>query len=189
MKKLFVIAAAALAMAAAAPKASAQQVTEVYADSLVYTPAASVDSTLLGKNVFKVLTDANAKGKVTVHQSGDIANAFSSRVKKNASRTINGYRVRIFFDNKQGARNASMAVRSGFVARHPGISAYWTFTSPFFKVTVGDFRTKSEAMKLLKQIKGEYPTAFLVKEKIEYPAADRTHTYDVDTLTVVRAAN
>jgi hypothetical protein len=37
-------------------------------------------------------------------------------------------------------------------------------------VAVGDFRTKSEAMRFLQTIAGHYPGAFIIKDFINYPA-------------------
>ena len=101
---------------------------------------------------------------------------------------MNGFRVRIFFDNKQNSRGASEAAMNRFKGAFPGIPAYRSFTSPHFKVTVGDFRTKSEALRLLQAVKGMFPSAFIVKERINYPAADRGHAYVADTVQVYRPA-
>ena len=65
------------------------------------------------------------------------------------------------------------------------ISIFTSNLEEFFKVRVGDFRTKSEAMELLLKIKIEFPTAFVLKETINYPPADRQRTYIVDTVRVV----
>jgi hypothetical protein len=51
---------------------------------------------------------------------------------------------------------------------------------------VGDFRTKSEAMALLARIKGDFPSAFVVKENIEYPVVDTDNAVVVDTVKVLR---
>ena len=51
----------------------------------------------------------------------------------------------------------------------PGIGVYRTFESPNFKVCVGDFRTKDEALKVYHSLKGAYPTAIILKETINYP--------------------
>ena len=40
-------------------------------------------------------------------------------------------------------------------------------------------------MELLQKIKNEFPTAFVLKETINYPPADRQRTYIVDTVRVV----
>ena len=70
---------------------------------------------------------------------------------------------------------------------YPGHGAYRSFASPYFKVTVGDFRTKSEAMQLMEKVISEYPAAFVVKEAIQYPAVDKTNAYVRDTVRVFKA--
>ena len=66
------------------------------------------------------------------------------------------------------------------------VVAYRTYANPYFKVTVGDFRTRSEAVKLLERIKGAFPSAFVVKENIEFPVVDKENAYVTDTIKVVR---
>ena len=127
--------------------------------------APAVDSTLIGKSIFNLLPN------VTVHQSEAILASMNRQISSNSSRRLSGYRVRIFNDNKQNARGASEAAMGRFKGMYPGIAAYRTYSNPFFKVTVGDFRTKSEAMRLLQQVKGSFPSAFIVKETINYPPA------------------
>ena len=165
--------------------ASAQQVVvpEGYelVDSVVYRPVAAVDSTLAGKNIFNVLPE-----NVNVRQSQQIANSMKSHVASNSSRTIPGYRVRIFFDNKQNARTESENVLKKFKGLFPDVMAYRIYANPYFKVTVGDFRTKSEAMALLTRIKGAFPSAFVVKENIEYPVVDKDNAVIADTIQVMR---
>jgi len=125
----------------------------------------SVDSTLVGKSIFNLLPN------VTVHQSQSIMTAMNRQIAANSSRKMSGYRVRIFNDNKQNSRGASEAAMGRFKGMFPGVAAYRTYSNPFFKVTVGDFRTKSEALKMLQQLKGSFPSAFIVKETINYPSA------------------
>lgn len=165
--------------------ASAQQVEvpEGYelVDSVIYRPVATADSALVGKNIFNVLPD-----NVNVRQSQQIANSMKSHVASNGARTISGYRVRIFFDNKQNARTESEAVLKRFKGLYPDVMAYRIYANPYFKVTVGDFRTKSEAMALLARIKGTFPSAFVVKENIEFPVVDKDNAVIADTIKVMR---
>ena len=93
--------------------------------------------------------------------------------------------MRIFFDNGQNSRGESEAVLKRFEAVYHGIPAYRTYANPYFKVTVGDFRTRSEAMALLVKLRNEFPRALMVKEKINWPAADAGCTYVVDTVRVL----
>lgn len=166
------------------------QVPEGYelVDSLVYRFVSGVDTTLVGTDILHVmpLKARGDKADVEIFQSQEVANALRTQVAANSGRTINGFRVRIFFDNKQTARAESEAVLKRFEALHRDIKAYRTYANPYFKVTVGDFRTKSEAMDVLSRIKAEFPTAFVVKESIEYPIVDRTNVYVVDTVKVLR---
>jgi hypothetical protein len=157
-------------------------------DSLVYRPAATQDSTLSGKNIFSILPKKSKgdKADVNIHQSQAVQNVMLKTITNNPSRTMNGYRVRIFFDNKQNARSASEAAMGRFKAAYPGHGAYRSFASPYFKVTVGDFRTKSEAMQMMRRLKADFPSAFVVKENINYPIVDRNHAYVVDTIAVAR---
>lgn len=160
-------------------------------DSLVYRFVSGADTTLIGKDIFHVmpLKARGDKADVEIYQSQEVANALRGQVASNGSRMINGFRVRIFFDNKQSARAESEAVLKRFEELHRDIKAYRTYANPYFKVTVGDFRTKSEAMEVLSRIKTEFPSAFVVKESIEYPIVDRTNVYVVDTVKVLRPIN
>lgn len=148
-------------------------------DSLVFKPVSGIDESLAGRNIFD---------EVNVTQSQSISKAMLNKIERNKSKKISGYRVRIFFDNKQDSRGASEAAMNRFLSAYPGHGAYRSFASPFFKVSVGDFRTKSEAMKMLDDVRADFPSALVVKENINYPIVDKNHSYIVDTVTVRRSS-
>ena len=157
-------------------------------DSLVYRPVSSVDTTLAGRNVFSIMPskDLGDKAAVEVYQSQEIMDLMNAHVESNREREISGYRVRIFFDNRQSARADSEEVLKRFESLYHDIVAYRTYANPYFKVTVGDFRTKSEAMSHLVRIRHDFPSAFVVKENINFPVVDRLNAYVVDTIKVLR---
>ena len=126
--------------------------------------SAQVDSTLVGRSVLSVLGSG-----VTVNQSAAMKSAFDSYVSANASKRVSGYRIRVYYENNQNARNRSEAIARTISGTYPGIGVYRTFESPNFKVCVGDFRTKDEALKLYHALKSSYPTAIILKETINYP--------------------
>lgn len=173
-----------------APAAFAQTVPDGYemVDSVVYRPVAAVDSTLAGKDVFHILPSKRAgdDADVQIRQSQEIMSSMRQHIASNSKRTSSGYRVRIFFDNKQTARTESEKTLKRFKELFPGVAAYRIYANPYFKVTVGDFRTKSEAMALLTRIKGAFPSAFVVKESIEYPVVDSDNAVIADTVKVMR---
>ena len=70
------------------------------ADSVVYRQAAAMDSTLVGKSIFGLLSShPYGEGDVKIHQSQSIVNAMKLQIASNSSRKLTGYRVRIFFAN------------------------------------------------------------------------------------------
>ena len=150
-------------------------------DSLIFTRRAVVDTTLAGRSIYGVMPLC-----VKIYQPENVRQAVADRIASNDASNFNGYRIRIFFDNSQNARGASSAALYRFKLRHPGVSAYRTFDSPNFKVTVGDYRTRSEALAALKMIQAEFPSAFIVRERFKYPAFSGDEDFRVDTLKVLR---
>lgn len=149
-----------------------------YRDSIVYVRAGLVDSTLVGKNPFSAIDGVSIDQKLAVRM------AMYHHISSNALRPIAGYRIRIFFDNRQNARNESDRVQKEFRHIFPEMEAYRSYVNPYFKVTVGDFRTRSEAMAQLMRIKSIYPSSFIVKENIAYPDVDRANPIVKDTVRV-----
>lgn len=126
--------------------------------------SSQVDSTLMGRSVLSVLGSG-----VTVNQSRSMQTAFDGYVASNASKKLTGYRIRVYYDNGQNARSRSEAIARSVSNAFPGIGVYRTFESPNFKVCVGDFRTKDDALKVYHTLKATYPTAIILKETINYP--------------------
>ena len=157
-------------------------------DSVIYRPVATVDTTLVGKDVFLLMPsrDMGDASGVIINQTDAVRDAMRRQVEDNGSRTLGGYRIRIFFDNKQTARVESEETLKRFESMFHDVVAYRTYANPYFKVTVGDFRTRSEAMKHLEKIKREFPSAFVVKENIEFPVVDKDNAYVTDTVKVLR---
>ncbi len=180
MKKAVIIILAAL-LGCSVLRAQEAPDGYVWADSLVFTPINEMDSTMVGKNIFSVLPD-----NVRIDQSGAVRSLMAN---SSGGREINGYRIRIFFDNSRTARGDSESALYRFKSLNPGVSAYRTFTSPYFKVTVGDFRTKSEALALLQSVRPYFPGAFIVRERFKYPALENTPAFKVDTLRFLRPVN
>ena len=126
--------------------------------------SSQVDSALVGRSILSVMGSG-----VTVNQSRSMRTAFDNYVSNNASKKMTGYRIRVYFENGQNARNRSEAVARSISGSYPGLGVYRTFESPNFKVTVGDFRTRDDALKVYHSLKSSYPTAIILKETINYP--------------------
>lgn len=192
MRKSIIVIAALFAAFISFPL-SAQEITEIpegyeLVDSLIYRPVEVVDTTLAGKDIFMMMpvSEEGEGADVTISQEPEVADAVRKQIYSNKDRALKGYRVRIFFDNKQTARAESEKILKEFRKAYPEIAVYRVYANPYFKVTVGDFRTRSEAMEMLSRIKYSFPSAFVVKENIEYPAVDSEHAVIVDTIKILR---
>lgn len=128
------------------------------------TRVAPVDSTLVGKDILSVMGPG-----VTVDQTTPVRQALQNYVLDNAEKPISGYRIRVFYDNGPQARDKSEAIEQLLKKQFPEVMVYRSFESPNYKVSIGDFRTKDEALRIYNALKGTYPTAFIIKESINYP--------------------
>lgn len=81
---------------------------------------------------------------------------------------FNGYRIQIYSDAGNNSKSKAMEVQSVFAKTNPDYSSYLTFSEPYYKVRVGDFRTRIDAEKLLKNIVEVYPAAFIVADKVVF---------------------
>jgi SPOR domain len=83
-----------------------------------------------------------------------------------ARKTMPGYRVQIFFGHD---RKNALDVKSEFRKMFNDTPTYMTYQQPNFKIRVGDFRNRFEALKFLNEIQILYSSAFLVKDAVKLP--------------------
>lgn len=153
----------------------------MYVDSVVYRQVPRYNEELEGQSIYEAL------GDVQVNESYAVRKAVAKRVAENKGPEgeVDGYRIRIYFDNKQKSREESQEVIKRFKALYPGYNTYLKFNNPNFKVTVGDFRTKVDAQIALQKIIRDFPTAFIVKEKMRFPVVADKVRYYIDTVRVL----
>lgn len=153
MKRILILLLLSLALA---PTLRAQEI-----DTL---GIAAVDSVLLGKDILGIIGPG-----ITISQTQTVRTALRSYISSNSGKDISGYRIRVYYDNGQNARTKSESIAHYISNTYEGIRVYRTFESPYYKVSAGDFRTKDEALGLYNSLKSVYPTAFIIKENINYP--------------------
>lgn len=81
----------------------------------------------------------------------------------------------MFFDSDRDLINNA---RSRFITQFPKIDTYIEFNTPNYFLKVGDFRTRLEAEKIKSQIEAEFPTSFIIKEKIYLPRLEKETSND-----------
>lgn len=82
---------------------------------------------------------------------------------------ITGYRVQIYFDSGNQSKKKANDVKTQFLAKKSDVPCYLVYQAPNFKVRVGDFRSRYEAYKLYREIRNDFPSAYIVKDEISFP--------------------
>jgi hypothetical protein len=108
-------------------------------------------------------------GKVEVIEDYKIKELLAKHADINAKAPIKGYRVKIHFGSD---KTKAKEVKAKFISKFPGVPAYEKYDQPNFNIRVGDFRTKLEAYRFLKEVQLEFPSSFIVQDEIEFPSLD-----------------
>lgn len=98
-------------------------------------------------------------GRIKIIEEKEITDLISQNEEE-----IEGYRIQIFTGNANERAEAQRIKES--VEENFGVSAYVDYESPLFKVRVGDFSDKIEAIGLKNKLKQEYRNAYIVKTKL-----------------------
>jgi hypothetical protein len=110
----------------------------------------------------------------TLSENGSIAsinetgiNALVNKYKAilKARNGINGWRVQIMFKTK---KEEIQQLKITFIKLYPGIPVYLKYEAPYYKLRVGNCRTKLEAIKIKQEISKNFPNAYAVPEIINF---------------------
>jgi len=98
--------------------------------------------------------------KVTVSQDPKFEQLLNEKRKINSSITINDrYKIQIFNGDSENSKKTLI----DFKKENKNLDATIVFSTPAYKVWVGNFKTRIEAEKNLELLKKKYPNAFLIK--------------------------
>ncbi len=121
------------------------------------------------RNIFNAIEE-KSNSNIQLSGNEEVNKLLKKRIEINKNKgTISGWRIRIYSDIGKNARGNSLRIKNEFLDKYYDIPVYREYISPYFKVYIGDFRTRTEAYKVLREIKKDYPTAFIVYTKINYP--------------------
>ena len=81
---------------------------------------------------------------------------------------IEGFRIQIAAASGVNSKNTVQRAYEEFRSRFPEIPAYVTHAEPYFRLRIGNFRTRLEATATLEKIKGNYPGAYIIKDEIKF---------------------
>jgi len=80
-------------------------------------------------------------------------------------RTASGYRILVINSND---RKKVFAAKAKIYQLYPDLKPYLLYQAPFYKLKVGNFRTKEEAEEFLVELSRDFPTGlYIVRDIIE----------------------
>jgi hypothetical protein len=86
-----------------------------------------------------------------------------------ADSTIDGFRIQIFMESGNDAVEMATVTMEEFKEKYPDIPIYLVFGQPYYRLRVGDFRTRLEAEKAFQKLSREYKKAFVTSDRIQLP--------------------
>jgi len=137
------------------------------------------DSILISNSVLDSTTfedqlyyDSIQEGILTIKKDNRIDELIREKAKIKAPATslqIEGYRIQLFFDTEKSKVDEA---RSKFIEIHPDIESNVIYKAPNYFLKVGNFRTYLEAEKIKSTLDKDFPTNYILKEKISVPNLD-----------------
>jgi len=161
MKKFLFILALTLALTSVL---KAQDTTKMDLQDL-----SAVDSSLINKSVFSLLSSGSV-GSVVIDQSDEVRSSFERYMASRSGKKNTGYKILVYSSNSKQARGASSSIAASLKSKYPHLNVYRSFKTPFFMVHVGDFRTKTDAMKVLFELSSNYKQAKVIRSTIGWYA-------------------
>lgn len=120
--------------------------------------------------IIRELTAPQSEGnKIQIIGDKKIDDLLARHIELNSRKsTITGYRLRIFSQSTQMvAKDKAFKAKGDFLRHYPDEEALVTFIAPDWVVYVGNFRSRTDAFRLKKQIETLFPNAFIVEQQID----------------------
>jgi hypothetical protein len=83
-----------------------------------------------------------------------------------AANGIQGFRVQVFFGSE---RKPAQDAKTKMLQLMPDEEVYLIYQQPYFKVRVGDYRTRLEAEAAYRKLMHEFDKVFVIPDKINLP--------------------
>ncbi len=147
--------------------------------SIILSVLILVSTTVHAQRLIKAENIVNSEsdpgsGRINIDQDLAIDTLLTRHI--NANRKyggFDGFRIQIYSGSTRTARDESNEAISEFISEFPQIKYNRVFDLPnFFKVRVGNYRTRRDAIEDFYKIKKKFPNAYIVPDKIKFPDLD-----------------
>lgn len=109
------------------------------------------------------------KGSIQLIKPAGLDSLLEISKNNKAYNKIEGYRIQIFMESGNEAVGRAQEAIATFSEMFPNIETYLSFGQPYYRVRVGNFRTRLEAENQMRNISLHFNKAFIIKEDIEPP--------------------
>ncbi len=131
--------------------------------TIVATLVAMVMTIALGASA---AAQSTASGKLNVTfttSSLDSLILYSARCNNNQS-SLEGFRIQIYSGSGITSKNDASEAQAKFLKMYPEEKAYIIYNAPFWRVRVGDYRSRSEALILLNKLQSSFGGSYIVRD-------------------------
>ncbi len=102
--------------------------------------------------------------KIELHGTGiDSLFIYNTRTNTNQG-TLEGYRIQIYSGSGVSAKKEALEAQNKFLESWSKERIFVTYNAPFWRVRIGDYRYRGEALSLLQQIKKQFPGSYIVRD-------------------------
>ena len=117
--------------------------------------------------VFVGLNSQAQNAKLTINNDTYLDTAIQKNIDKSRiSNVIDGYRIQLFSGSERTNANA---LKTKFLKLYPETPAYLIYQQPYFKLRVGDFRTKIDAQQIFYKLQDDFGQVIIIPDKINLP--------------------
>lgn len=127
---------------------------------IVALGCATAVATATEPTLFEALAapDSATQANVVVHQDSIMRAALEAQQVRGNETTMRGFRVQLFSSNNaRTAREAAFKVEKTIRKKLPHMAVYVTYTSPFWRVRVGNCPTHEDAQRLRQYLIEQLP--------------------------------
>ncbi len=110
--------------------------------------------------LMSILNSVSQTSNLTVQQDPKFEQLLNEKRRINSSLTANDrYKIQVFNGDSESSKRVLNEVRREFT----GLDATIVFSTPAYKVWVGNFKTRIEAERNLQKLSQKYPTALVIR--------------------------
>ena len=111
-----------------------------------------------------ILLSQENEGDIRVESSASVKELIAKKIAFNKEQnSFPGYKIQIYY----GSEKECYEIKDEFTSLFPDIPTSIIFSTPQWKLQVGEYRSRLEADKSIQSIKKEYPSAIVLATEIE----------------------